>query len=192
MTIEEQEQHHYPKVTITDPETDTEIYIQQKECQCHHKTLGVYKNILGDDTYQFRELLKKSNLLAQIAQGANISNHQARVAFHMIYLPTISYSLPACSFTLQQTESIQAKALERFLPAMGWRRTSSRALVHGPLEFGGYNIPHLFALQGTQKMTTMINHIRAKTELGQLFLTNINWIQLLSGRGYTFYPTTIN
>ena len=186
MTFEEQEQEQYPKITITDPDSNNEIYIQQKECQCHHKTLGVYKNILGDDTYQYRELLKKSNNMAQIASGAKMSKHQARVAFHMIYLPTINYSLPACSFTLQQTESIQAKALENFLPAMGWRRTSSRALVHGPLEYGGYDIPHLYALQGMQKLTTMINHIRANTELGQLFLTNINWIQLLSGRGVQF------
>ena len=186
MTIEEQEHEQYPKITITDPDSNNEIYIQQKECQCHHKTLGVYKNILGDDTYQYRELLKKSNNMAQIASGAKMSKHQARVAFHMIYLPTINYSLPACSFTLQQTESIQAKALENFLPAMGWRRTSSRALVHGPLEYGGYDIPHLYALQGMQKLTTLINHIRANTELGQLFLTNINWIQLLSGRGVQF------
>ena len=186
MTIQEQEHLHYPKITINDPETNNEIYIQQKECQCHHKTLGVHKNILGDDSYQFAELLKKSNNMAQIAHGARMSKHHARVAFHMIYIPTIQYCLPACSFSLKQGEMIQAKALEKFLPAMGWRRTSSRALVHGPIELGGYNIPHMFALQGTQKLITMINHIRAKTEIGKLFIANINWIQVLSGRGTQF------
>ena len=186
MTIQEQAQLLYPPITIHDPETANAIHIQQKECQSYHKTLGVYKNIVGDDTYQFKELLKKSNNMAQIANGARMSKHHARVAFQMIYLPTIQYCFPACSFTLLQMETIQAKALEKFLPAMGWRRTSSRALVHGPIELGGYNIPHLFALQGTQKLCTLINHIRAKTEIGQLFIANINWIQLLSGRGVHF------
>ena len=111
-----------------------------------------------------------------------MTKHQARMAFSMIYIPTITYNFAACSFTLQQAEKIQAKAIEHFLPAMGWRRTSARAFVHGPLEFGGINLPHLYAIQGAQKMITLINNMRGKTSLGYLLINNINWLQLISGK----------
>ena len=183
MTIHEQDLLQLQKITITDPESGEEIQINQKECTSDHKTLGVYKNILGNDTYQYTELVKKSNNLALIARSSKMSKHQARVAFQMIYLPTITYCIQACSFTLKQMETIQAKAIEYFLPAMGYRRTSARALVHGPLEMGGYNIPHLYAIQGSQKIIAIINHIRAQTELGKLLVLNLNWLQILVGRG---------
>ena len=71
-TIAEQEVTQIPKITTQDSEISTFINIQQKECACHHKTLGVYKNILGDGSNQYEGLLKKSDNLAQIVNSAHI------------------------------------------------------------------------------------------------------------------------
>ena len=183
MSIAEQAAANITPITIKDSFQNKNIPIQQKECNSHHKTLGVYKNMLGDETYQCEILAQKSYNLAQIVNSSHMSKQQARLAYTMIYIPTITYSLAACSYTLQQAGKIQAKALDNFLPVMGWRRTSARALVHGPLELGGINVPHLYAIQGATKLMTLFNHIRGKTALGLLLITNINWVQLISGKG---------
>ena len=52
MTIAEQEKAKIPKIKIIDSNTKENIYIKQKEYNCHHKTLGVYINMIGDDDYQ--------------------------------------------------------------------------------------------------------------------------------------------
>ena len=70
---------------------------------------------------------------------------------------------------------------------MGWRRTSARAIVHGPVEHGGFNIPHLYAIHGASKLMTVYTNIQAKSELGQVFIININWLQLLIGRQKQFF-----
>ena len=64
---------------------------------------------------------------------------------------------------------------------MGWLRTTSRAIIHGPEELGGFNIPHLYAIQGTTKLMTIYKHMQANTEMGQLITLNINWLQLTVG-----------
>ena len=69
----------------------------------------------------------------------------------MIYIPTITYCFPACSFSAIHLEEVQAPALFYFLPAMGWFRSSLREITHGPEELGGFNIPHLYAIQGAMK-----------------------------------------
>ena len=69
----------------------------------------------------------------------------------MIYIPTITYCFPACSFSAIHLEEVQAPALFYFLPAMGWFRSSLREITHGPEELGGFNIPHLNAIQGAIK-----------------------------------------
>ena len=70
---------------------------------------------------------------------------------------------------------------------MGWRRTSARAIVHGPEELGGFNVPHLHAIQGASKLMTVYTNIQAKSELGQVKIININWLQLLIERQKQFF-----
>ena len=53
--------------------------------------------------------------------------------------------------TLQKMDRIQAKANKKLLLAIGWGQTSARALLHGPMEMGGFNTSHLYSLQVVQK-----------------------------------------
>jgi hypothetical protein len=64
---------------------------------------------------------------------------------------------------------------------MGLEHGSPRALIHGPLEMGGCEIPHLFTEMMGMKIKSIISHIRANSILGKSFRTNINYLQLCSG-----------
>ena len=39
-------------------------------------------------------------------------------------------------------------------------------------------------------MMTFLNHVRCQTELGQVFILNMNWIQLISGKGQHIFEDT--
>ena len=186
-TISEQKAKGLTPVTIIDPDNQQIVTIKQKEVDCPHQTLGVHKTIIGDDTKQFMELKQKALHISQLVGVSQMTRHQARTSFHSIYLMSITYSFPACSLSEKQMQQIQAKPLEHFLPAMGWLRTTSRAMIHGPIEKGGGNIPHLYAVQCGLKIMVVLNHIRANTELGQLILININWLQLEGGRSIQLF-----
>ena len=146
-TITQQQAIGNHVINITDPDTIIKVPVTQKSCNDAHKTLGVYKTTIGDDTRQFEELLTKSKNLALSVSTSKLTRQQGRLSYNMIYIPTITYCLRACTFSQAQLDKIQAPALYKFLPAMGWNRTSSRAIIHGPEELGGFNIPPLYAHQ---------------------------------------------
>ena len=180
-TITQQQALGNHVINITDPDTNIKIPVTQKSCTDAHKTLGVYKTTIGDDTRQFEELLTKSKRLALSVSTSKMTRQQGRLSYNMIYLPTITYCLRACTFSQEQLDKIQAPALYKFLPAMGWNRTTSRAIIHGPEELGGFNIPPLYAIQCAAKIVSMFTNIQAQTELGKLLVINTNWVQLVTG-----------
>ena len=143
----------------------------------------VYKHILGDDTRQYREIVQKSNNLAWIASSAKVSKkHQAQVTYKMMYQPTITYCLPACSFSLVQLEVVKFKALFNFLPAMGFMIPTALALVRGPIKLGGYNISHLYAIHGAQNYFVLSTTLKRKIDSVNTLINNINILLLTSGR----------
>ena len=188
MTTEQQAEVSNTVVSIIESDkSSNESQIKQKEPTSSHKTLGVFKTMVGDESTHFTYLLDKSNKLAMIAASARMSRKHAQMAYSMLYMPALTYSLAACSFSEGQMNKIQKKSLNSFLPAMGICRTSSRAVVHGPFEYGGMKVGHLYTAQCASKLQTLVTHIRANSELGKLLITNINWIQLTSGQSEHFF-----
>lgn len=61
----------------------------------------------------------------------------------MIYTTAMGYSIPAVNIKETVLNKIQAKALESFVPELGYNRTFTRAVIFGPSKFGGASIPHL-------------------------------------------------
>ena len=53
MTIVDKKIYKQSTISIIDQDSGEHVNIQQKESNQVHKTLGVYKTILGDDSFQF-------------------------------------------------------------------------------------------------------------------------------------------
>jgi ribonuclease HI len=180
MTISEQRVHHVNQIEIPDT-NGSQTFIQQKEVNKAHKTLGCYKAIDGNEKEQISYLQTKSKKFSRCLYTANLSRKQANMAYKMIYIPSMKYGLPACSLSHNTIESIQNSTLDKFLPYMGYDHGSPRALIYGPIEMGGAEIPHLYTEMMGMKLESIISHIRAGTVLGKSFMININNIQLCSG-----------
>ena len=157
--------------------------IESKPPHEAHKTLGVWNTMIGDDSAHIKTLVKCSANMAAIVGTSGMHPYQAEVAVRMIYTPAIGYSLPAVNIPAKTLNKIQNKAMESFIPAMGYNRKTPHAILYGPKEFGGAGIPHLHTECRIHQIVTLLLHIRARTSLGSLFMINLNWIQLTIGFG---------
>jgi hypothetical protein len=114
------------------------------------------------------------------------------MAYKTIYIPSMRYGLPSCSLSCDEIDKIQRYTLDKFLPFMGYEHGSPRALIHGPQEMGGCDIPHLYTEMMGLKIESIIAHIRADTTLGKSFRININYLQVLSGLEQHIFSTRDN
>jgi hypothetical protein len=117
---------------------------------------------------------------------------QANMAYKTAYIPSMGFGLPACSLTCEEIESIQKSTLDKFLPFMGFEHGSPRALVHGPQEIGGYEIPHLYSEMMGLKIESIIAQLRADTVRGKSFRININHLQLICRLGSPIFSSSNN
>lgn len=169
------------RVQICEHGKDTPMPISIKHPDTAHKTLGVWKSMTGNDSTHLTALTSRSKNMSSIVSTSGLFPYQADVAILMIYTPAMLYSLPAVNLSEKALDKIQYKALESFVPALGYNKGFSRAVMLGPSDYGGAAIPHLYTEASIQKIEYLMMHIRAKTELGTLFLITLAWIQLQAG-----------
>jgi ribonuclease HI len=191
MTIPEQQAVKVDPIKITADKKDS-VTILQKEVNQAHKTLGCYKAIDGNEEEQIKFLTNKSRQFGRKLYNKSLTRKQANMAYKAIYIPSMRYGLPACSISCANIEIIQKSTLDKFLPFMGYEHGSPRALIHGPLEMGGCEIPHLYTEMLGLKIESIISHIRADSILGKSFRININYLQLLSGLEQPIFSTRDN
>lgn len=180
MAIQDQREH-CKQIYISDGIDNDETIIQQKEVSKAHKTLGCYKAINGNEIDQVKYLKERSDKFGYSLKNASLTRKQAKMAYKMVYIPSLKYGLPACSLKPKQIDNIQNFTIDKFLLFMGFEHGSKQFLIHGPSEMGGANIPHLYTEMMGMKLEAFISHIRAKTVLGQSFTNNLNYIQLIAG-----------
>jgi hypothetical protein len=96
-------------------------------------------------------------------------------------MPSLKYGLPSTSLLFKQIEDLPRFAVEKFLSGMGYDRSTPRAMIYEPLEFGGFGVRHLYTEMLGMKLDTIISHLRANTQLGKAFQINLNYLQLTAG-----------
>ena len=94
----------------------------------------------------------------------------------IVFLPTRRKCDEAASEVA--LDKIQYKALESFVPALGYNKGFPREVILGPIEYGGIGMPHIYTEMNATKIEYLIMHIRYNTELGKLFRINLNWLLL--------------
>ena len=180
MTLEEIK-HITNPITIYDSNTKINTNITLKCVTESHRTLGAHKTMIGCEKMQQEVLQEKSDAFAAIVKSSSLSRRQARVAYTSLYMPAITYCLPAVNLSEEILTQIQCKAVGAFLPAMGYDHSFPRQIVYGPRNFGGLNLGNLYTEQSIAKITTLMLHLRANTTLGRIMRINLSWTQLYSG-----------
>jgi hypothetical protein len=155
--------------------------LKQKEVNESHKTLGCYKCIVGKENDQFHQLLFKSNKIAEKIQKGQLNHRQSRIAYGSCYIPSMVYSLTAVSMDESQLIKIQQKATSQFTRMCGFEMTFPKAVVYGPVGFGGLGFQNLYVESNVNKIETIICHMNQNSPLGEKIRMILNWIQLHTG-----------
>lgn len=98
------------------------------------------------------------------------------LAYSTIYIPKVTYVIPATIFSEQQCRELQGIIMATMLPKMGVNRHMPRKNVFGPSCVGGLGIVPFHTLQYIVKIKLLLHIIRMKSPLDKLI--DINWHML--------------
>jgi hypothetical protein len=86
---------------------EQEIDIAQRSCQESHRTLiGVHENPAGIYKTEDTHLLTNGNKTAQLISAQSITRSETWIAYRIIFLPSLRYSLSSTGFTRQESATI--------------------------------------------------------------------------------------
>ncbi len=111
------------------------------------RTLGVRLAPDGNDEVEFQHLVETSKQWQQSMATAKVTHSAAEFGMRQMIFRKLEYPLVATMFTQQQCTAIMQPILAQGLVAAGFDRLFPRAIVHGPWQWGGLNIPNLFTEQ---------------------------------------------
>jgi hypothetical protein len=95
--------------------------------------------------------------------------------------------MPVLTLNHAQCTSIQSPALCAILSKMHMNRHTSRAIVFGPPEYGGLDLPELYTSEGISQLRFLIGHLRLRDKTANLILIDISYVQLLVGSSKLFF-----
>jgi hypothetical protein len=167
-------------VTLISSE-NTPIQLQQREVNMSHKTLGTHKCLDGDESEHIKALEKKSTNLGNLVYSGQLNRRQAKLAHNMIYIPSMSYSLPAITLSEDRTLHIQQRASTKYFQVCGLAQSFPRAVVYGPEAFGGMGMKYLYTECSCQKIDCLINQFKTDSSLAHEMRLNLNWLQITTG-----------
>jgi hypothetical protein len=89
--------------------------------------------------------------------------------------------LPATNIPWKEITTINRKLTNVVLPKLGFNRHFPRVVLTAPSYFGGLDLLRLAFEQGLAHTLSLIQHIRAQTHLGIIFIQVIEAYHLQSG-----------
>jgi hypothetical protein len=169
------------QIHISDSSSSTLTAIEQKEMTTEHKTLGCFKSITGTAKAEMKYLKTNIDIVGNRILRAPLTHYHVYLAYNIVFLPSLKYGLPSTTLSFRQIEDIHKYAVDKFLSGMGYDRSTPRALIYSPSEFGGFGIRHLYTEMLGMKLDTVVSHLRAETQFGKAFRINLNYLQLTAG-----------
>ena len=169
------------QINLMDSETSEAILLQQLSPSQSFKTLGILENANANYKPERERLLSKAKKIAHILSTAALTCCEAYTAHSAYYIPSLAYSFPVGILTFKDCGKIQSPVIPSLLHAIGFAKTTPRALVHGDPSKMGIGIQHLFAEQGTQKIKYVIKKLREDTQSATILKIYLGWAQHING-----------
>ncbi len=104
-----------------------------------------------------------------------------QLAYHSIWMAKFRYSAPAIGFTKLQLKKIQQSIISPCLSQAGYCNKIPRAVVYGPVIYGGMGWENIYVTSLVEKLKFLIGSIRLGDTVGQMLLLQVSWIQIFAG-----------
>jgi len=122
------------------------------------RTLGVRLTPDGNSMAELNYLRATSLEWKQKMEHAHLTHMDALFSLWSSILRKLAYPLAVTTFMEQQCAEVMKPILGARLPKIGCIRSMPRAIVHGPLEQAGLNIPNLYAKQALTQLVMLLGH----------------------------------
>jgi len=144
----------------------------------------------GNQKAEEKALHKRCRLFQQVYRQCPLTRYEAHVTYTTIFLPTMTYPLPATTLSNSTLKKAQSSTTPIILSKMGYNRNMPKTIVYAPNSHGGLGFRHLHTEQGVQKVLHTIKHLRSKTSLSRLLEANIQAYQIQSGLEHSILEDT--
>jgi len=129
------------------------------------RTLGIRLAPDGNNQDELQYLIETARSWQTSMSAAKVTHSAAEFGLRQVILRKLDYPLVATTFTQQECNKIMSPILTAGLPAAGVVRTFPRAIVHGPWQWGGLNIPNLHTEQTIKHLHTILKFGGELTDL---------------------------
>jgi hypothetical protein len=149
-------------------------------------TLRVYISPSGKSAGPLSILCKTALEYCSKLVASTLTRKETLTSYIQYILPKLRYQPPLLQLTTQECDKLMSPILMAILLKMHLNRNTSRAIIHGAEEMGGLAIPHLYTIQGINKIKLFVSHLRLQDRTAKLIHIDLSYIQLLTGTGDFF------
>ncbi|GFH56997.1 hypothetical protein CTEN210_13473 [Chaetoceros tenuissimus] len=127
------------------------------------KYLGVRNALSGSNNDEFKARKSQVEEMAGRVSMSHITRQQAYMIHSIQYKPAITYPLQHTTFTTKQCKAIQVPMTNALLPKMGFNRHMPRAVVFGPMQYGGIAMIDIETEQIASHLESLVKDLRTDT-----------------------------
>ena len=135
----------------------------------------------GNMNHEYESRRKKIQHMCQAAVSMHLTQREAYTMLTRRLDPQTTYGMRLSQFTTAQCHKLDVMVMRTFLPLLVVNRSSPRAMVHGPIQYGGMGIQKHSAGQDKWGIHYMLQTLRWNKEPAQHVLAVLNTFQQASG-----------
>lgn len=169
-----------PPITIID-DTGMRKNIEFKKPDEATKAVGVWQNLDGTSTKQMEEFIEKIRKTHESMRQCPLPRHLIWMSFKQSIWKSIEYTLPATTFTKEESISLCKELYRPLLPKLGCNRNFPLLLRYNPPHLLGLGLKDPYFEQGMAKLLFLIKYGGSNTMEGKLLASSIEHHQLEVG-----------
>ena len=135
----------------------------------------------GNMKHEFAAREQKIQHMCKAAVSMYLSQREAHTMLKCRLEPQTTYGMRLSQFTSKQCHKLDVKVMRTFLPLLVVNRSSPRAMVHGPIQYGGMGILKHSASQDKWGISYLLQTLRWDKEPAQNVIAVLNSFQQASG-----------
>ena len=146
-----------------------------------NKGLGYLLCPDGNQKQEYDVVMEKLKRISKSTSLAFLTASETKQLLYQRLMPALDYVLSLTSFTKKQCKKMDTVVRSNFFPHMHYNRNSPDAVMRGPMEQGGMEIPDMYSRQTELQTEYVIKQLRNGKTLAEDFLFTLDELQLQSG-----------
>jgi hypothetical protein len=108
-------------------------------------------------------------------EGCPLTRTDNWTAYHLVYLPRMTFVLPTSYLTAKHMKKIEKRAVASTLCKGGYVPSFSRAVANGPQLYGGIAMPPLKYEQLVEQAKAVLKHLRCPGKSNDMLHITLAW-----------------